>query len=211
MIDILGRKTSMNVQLVMWGVAELGLPHARHDVGGAFGGTDTPEFRAMNPNGVVPVVRDGDVVVFESGACLRYLAARYGDAHFWPQDPGARAELDKWADWVKVTVTVPLTAVFMQLVRTKPADRNAAVLEANVAALARLMPLADARIGAGPWLVGDRPTWADIVLGSILYRYYTLPFERAATPHLDAHYARLTRHAPFVEHVMVSYDSLRVA
>lgn len=210
MIEIFGRKTSSNVQIVMWGLAELGLEHVRHDYGGAFGGTDTPEFRAMNPNGVVPVLRDGAVTVFESGAVLRYLAARYGDEHFWPQDPGTRAGLDQWADWAKVTLNPPVIQVFLQLIRTKAAERNQALLATQLANTQKLMAMADARIGAGPWLNGERICWADCVMWHLLYRYYTLEIERKPTPNLDALYARLVARPAFAEHVMVSYDSLRV-
>ncbi len=88
MLTIYGRATSSNVQLVMWAVGELGLAHERLDYGHVHGGIDTPEFRAMNPRGLVPVLRDGDLVVWESCAILRYLAARYGDGGaFWPADP----------------------------------------------------------------------------------------------------------------------------
>ena len=103
MITIWGRNTSSNVQVVMWAVAELGLEHERIDWGGAFGGNDDPEYRAMNPNGVVPTIRDGELVMWESPAILRYLGARYGDEGFWPADPAERARLDMWAEWVKTS------------------------------------------------------------------------------------------------------------
>ena len=79
MITILGRRTSINVQAVIWLLNEMGLTHAREDYGIGFGGTDTPAYRAMNPMGLVPVLKDGDLTMFESQAILRYLAAEYGD------------------------------------------------------------------------------------------------------------------------------------
>ena len=87
MLTIWGRNTSSNVQTVMWAVAELGLEHERVDWGGAFGGNDAPDYRAMNPNGLIPVMRDGDTVLWESPVIVRYLGARYGDEAFWPSDP----------------------------------------------------------------------------------------------------------------------------
>jgi glutathione S-transferase len=91
MITVFGRNTSVNVQAVMWCIAELGLENERLDFGGAFGKTDTPEYRAMNPHGLVPTIKDGDTVVWESAAIIRYLACKYGDERFWPRDPGERA------------------------------------------------------------------------------------------------------------------------
>jgi len=210
MITIYGRATSSNVQLVMWAVAELDLAHERIDRGGPHGGTDSPEHLAMNPMGLIPVLVDGDLAVWESAAILRYLGARYGDDGFWPRDPARRAELDQWAEWIKQHVAPALiTGVFWQLVRTPPAERDHARIEAETARLARLMPLADRRIGAGPYLNGDHLSFADIMLGHVLYRYFTLELDRVDTPDLRAYYDRLTDRPAYREHVMVSYESLR--
>lgn len=211
MITVWGRATSSNVQTVMWALAELGLAHTRIDAGGAYGGLDSPEYRAMNPNGRIPVMRDGDLVLWESAACLRYLAARYGSAEFWPADPAARAPLDMWAEWIKTTFAQAFNyGVFWQLVRTPSAERDTAQIARNIEAVKPLAAMLDARIGEGPYLAGAALSFADVMVGHQLYRYYTLPIERAGTPHLDAYYARLTDRPAYAEHVMVSYEPLRV-
>jgi len=211
MIKVWGRASSSNVQVVMWAVAELGLDHERVDWGGKFGGNDDPEYRAMNPMGLVPTLRDGDVVMFESQAILRYLGARYGDEGFWPADPGKRGALDMWSEWVKTSFVQPLVYnVFWQLIRTKAADRNHATLAEGAAKLKTLSAMIDKRLGAGPFLGGEHLSFADIALGTPLYRYYTLDFERGHTPNLDAYYARLQERPAYRQHAMVSYDSLRV-
>ena len=210
MIRIWGRATSSNVQTVMWAVAELGLEHERLDWGGTFGGNDDPAYREMNPNGLIPVLRDGDVVLWESPAILRYLGARYGDEGFWPSDPARRAGLDMWAEWVKTSICPELIyKVFWQLVRTPEARRDLAAAGAGADALAALMPRLDARLGNGPFLGGQALSFADIMAGHVLYRYMTMDFAKADTPNLDAYYARLTGRPAYQEHVMVSYESLR--
>ena len=124
MITIYGRATSSNVQLAMWTIGEIGLDHERLDYGHAYGGTDTPEYRAMHPLGRVPVMREtqqgrNDLVMFESGAIARYLCGRYGADPFWPADPQARAELDVWCELVKATIA-PMWAqpIFWSLLKT---------------------------------------------------------------------------------------------
>jgi len=209
MITIHGRTTSSNVQLVMWAIGELGLEHRRLDVGGSFGGTDTPEYRAMNPNGLIPVLQDGALAMFESAAILRYLAARYGEESFWPKDPVKRASLDQWAEWGKVTFAPAVLRIFIQLMRTREADRKLAVIAEAAGEVGRLAKILDERIGEGPYLGGATFTFADIPAGSLLYRYMTLPFEKAETPNLTAYYKRLTERPAYAEHVMVSYESLR--
>ena len=211
MLKIWGRNTSSNVQIAMWAVGELGLAHERIDWGGKFGGNDDPEYRSMNPNGLIPTLKDGDVVVWESGAILRYLAARYGDEVFWPSDPARRAPLDMWAEWIKTSFAPPLThQIFWQLIRTPAAERNRATIEDGIAKVKKLTAMLDARIGDGPYLNGDDLCFADVMVGHLLYRYFTLDFDRATAPNLEGYYARLQKRPAYREHVMVSYDSLRV-
>lgn len=212
MITVWGRATSSNVQAVMWALAELKLQAERIDVGGAFGALDTPEYRTMNPNGRIPVMKDGDLVLWESAACLRYLGARYGGPAFWPADPGARASLDMWAEWIKTTFATAFNyGVFWQLVRTPSTERDMDQIAKNIEAVKPLATMLDDRIGEGPFLDGAELSFADVMVGHQLYRYYTLDIDRAETPHLDAYYARLVARPTYSEHVMVSYEPLRVA
>ena len=206
-----GRATSSNVQTVMWAVAELGLDFERFDVGGVFGGTDTADYLAMNPMGLVPTLQDGDVTLFESCAIVRYLGARYGDEDFWPRDPVHRALLDQWAEWGKGTFSRAVVyEVFWTMIRTAKADRDMDALAAGIANVSRLTKMLDQRLGDGPYMAGEKLSFADIILGHVLYRYYTLDFERVDTPNLDAYYNALTNRPAYAEHVMVDYSSLKV-
>ncbi len=205
-----GRATSSNVQTVIWALAELGLDFKRLDIGGAFGGNDTAEYLAMNPTGLVPTLQDGGVTLFESCAITRYLAAQYGDEAFWPTDPATRAALDQWAEWAKGTFSRAIVyEVFWILVRTPKAQRNLDALAAGVANVGKMAGLLDGRLGGDDYLGGDELSFADIVAGHALYRYYTLDFDRPETPNLDAYYERLTKRPAYAEHVMVDYSSLR--
>jgi glutathione S-transferase len=209
MLTIYGRDYSSNVQLVMWAVGELGLSHERLDVGHRFGGTDTPEFRAMNPMRLVPVLRDGAVVMFESAAILRYLGTRYGDATFWPVDPEVRGPLDTWAEWGKHSFAPAANRVFFTHVATPPSKRTPQVLAEAVAAVVPLAKILDARIGAGPWLAGEAFSFADIGPGHILHRYYTVDWARPETPALDAYWERLKARPAYAAHAMKSFEPLR--
>ncbi|MEM7171793.1 MAG: glutathione S-transferase N-terminal domain-containing protein [Pseudomonadota bacterium] len=213
MIKVWGRATSSNVQAAMWCVGELGLAHERIDVGGAFGGLDTPDFIAMNPHQRIPVVQDGPATLWESNAIIRYLASRYGRDDFWPEDPVQRAQIDMWMEWVKTTLyPVFVGGVFWTLVRTPKAERNMAQHEANLATVDSLMKLAEAQLSAskGLFFVADTFTPADISFGHLLYRYFTLEIERPDLPRLREYYDSLTGRDAYRTHVMISYDSLRV-
>jgi glutathione S-transferase len=212
MITVYGRATSSNVQAVMWGIAELGLACERLDYGHVYGGTDTPEFRAMNPNGLVPVLRDGELVLFESCAILRYLGSRYGRFPFWPEDPVARAPIDVWAEWGKTTLARDFTVpIFWGVIRTPPARRDPAALARALDVHERNLAILEAKLGDGPYVMGPDLTLADIVIGHVLYRYFTIEIPRIDRPGLAAYYARLTERPAYAEHVMVSYEPLREA
>lgn len=211
MIKIWGRATSSNVQLVMWGAAEIGIDVERIDAGGAFGGTDTAEFRAMNPNGLVPAMQDGDLMLFESAAILRYLGAEYGSDTFWPTNPKNRASLDAWAEWTKTTLCqVLIYQVFWTLVRTPKAERDMALLGTQTDNLGQLMQLAEEELGNKAYLGGDDLMFADVMFGHTLYRYYTLDFVRRDLPNLAAYYERISARPAYKEHVMVDYSVLQV-
>jgi glutathione S-transferase len=212
MLTVWGRKTSSNVQAVMWCVGELGLAFERHDVGHKYGGNDTPEFLAMNPNGTVPVLQDGaNEPLWESGAILRYLATRYGAAPFWPQDPAARAQIDKWTEWSKINIATNFIGpIFWRVVRTAPKDQNHAAIAAAIKTLGRYLDIAEARLATHDFLGGDAFTLADIQFGHVLYRYFDIAIDRPAHPALRRYYDRLTTRPAFGEHVVVSYEELRV-
>lgn len=212
MITVWGRATSGNVQIVMWAIGELGLEHERIDVGGSFGGLDAPDFAAKNPNRLIPVIKDGDgPYLWESAAIVRYLGARYGHGSFWPSNPARRAQLDMWAEWAKTTFNPSLlTGLFLPLVFTAPAKQDRAAIEAAATKIGALAAILDRRLAEGPYLGGEALCFADIVVGTLLYRYFTLDFARGDTPNLLAYYERLTQRPAYARHAMVSYEHLRV-
>ena len=210
MITVYGRATSSNVQAVMWGIAELDLPYERLDYGHVYGGLDTPEYRAMNPNGLVPTIRDGDLVLWESCAILRYLGSRYGRFPFWPEDPVARAPVDMWAEWGKTTFVRDFNVpIFWATVRTPPSKRDPAALAAALKQFDHQLDILEAQLRTHPYVTGDDFTLADIVIGHDLYRYFTIDIPRRDRPTLAAYYARLTARPAYREHVMISYEPLR--
>ena len=212
MLEIWGRKTSSNVQALMWCVGELGLAYRRHDVGHRYGGNDTPGFLAMNPNGTVPVLRDeGGEPLWETGAILRYLGARYGETPFWPKELIARTQVDKWAEWSKLNVALNFTApVFWRVVRTPPQDRDPAAIASALQLLDASLSIAETQLTRHAYLAGDAFTLADIQFGHVLYRYFDIAIERPVHRALRRYYDRLTERPAFQDHVMVSYEELRV-
>jgi glutathione S-transferase len=203
MLKVWGRTSSSNVQKVMWAIAELGLAHERVDVGGSFGGLDAPDYAAMNPNRLIPVVDDGGTVIWESNAIVRYLAARYGSGSLWPEEAGPRSEADRWMDWQLTTVQPALTPVFMGLIRTAPERRDLAAITAGAERVGQAMTLLDGHLAKRPFIAGDMLTMGDIPIGVACWRYRTLDIARPELPHLEAWYERLQARAAYRTHVML--------
>jgi len=201
-MKVYGRVTSSNVMKVLWALDEIGVPYERVDAGMTFGVVDTPEYRAMNPNGRVPTIVDGDLVLWESNAIVRYIGAKYDAGGIWPEDPAKRADLDRWMDWQQTTVNAPFTPVFWQLVRTPPEQRDQAAIDAGVTQSVANMRILEARIDGCDWLAGDRLTMADIPFGPILHRFFNLPFERPDLPKVRGWYDRMCARPAFKRHIV---------
>lgn len=190
MLTIWGRLTSLNVQKVMIAVGELGLAHERIDLGGPFGGTDTPEAIARNPNRLVPVIRDGDFVLWESNAIVRYLARVYGTGTLWPDDARAAADADRWMDWQATTFNPALGDAFLHTVRLPEAQRRADLVGPSIARTEPLLNLLDAHLAGRKFMAGAH-SMGDIPLACSVHRWYGLPIERQPHPHVEAWLGRL--------------------
>ena len=202
MLKIWGRNNSVNVIKVLWCAAELGLDFDRADIGGAFGGNDQPEYLAKNPMGRVPTVEDGDLVLWESQAIVRYLAATHGIGTLWPEDPGERALSDLWMDWYTAHLHPPMTTIFWGLVRTVEANRdNNAIAAAKVEA-GKLWSVLDQHLEGRDFVNGRQLTIGDFPAGAAAFRYYSLVEERPAMPNLDRWYAALGERPAYRTHVM---------
>ncbi|CAH0218036.1 glutathione S-transferase family protein [Roseomonas sp. CECT 9278] len=209
MLTLWGRRSSFNVQKVMWLLHEIGLPHRHIEAGGAHGGLDTPAFGAMNPHRKVPVIDDDGHVVWESHAILRYIAARHGGARFWHDDARIRSQADRWIDWVATGLQPDLlNGVFWGFYRTPAPARDMVAVSAAIARTDARLAVLDGVLAGRAFLGGDAPGLADIAAGTGLYRWFTLDIPRAPAPHVEAWYARLQQRPAYRDGVMIPYAEL---
>lgn len=191
MLKIWGRISSVNVQKVVWAADEMGLKYERIDAGGSFGKTKTPEYLAMNPNSLVPVIEEDGFVLYESNAIVRYLAGRYSGGKLWPEDARKRADVDRWMEWQSTSFTPAMRDAFWQLVRVAPEARDARALEASRAKSEKYAGILDAHLATRRWIAGDGFTLADLVNGCAAHRWLNLPIARTPRPHLERWYGEL--------------------
>jgi glutathione S-transferase len=192
-LTLWGNADSINVQKVMWCCEEAGVAYQRIDAGRHFGVVDTPEFRVLNPNGLVPVIADGGLVVWESNAIVRYLAARYASGTLWPEDPALRSHADRWMDWTNATLWPALVPLFRAYMRTPPGQRDAATTEAARLESLAALTLLDQALQGREYVAGTQFTMGDIALGCAVWRWFALPVERPALARLESWFARLAQ------------------
>lgn len=188
MLKIWGRLSSINVQKVVWAAGEVRQAFERIDVGGPFGGLDTPAFRALNPNGQIPVLEDGDFRLWESNSIVRYLAARYDAAGLWEADPARRADAERWMDWMLSELQPATAPVLWGVVRKVPGHTDPAKIAEGIGRTEALMAILDAQLAQRPFLAGDRFGVADITVGCGTHRWLNMPVEKVERPALRRWY-----------------------
>jgi glutathione S-transferase len=205
MIKLWGRTNSSNVMKVIWLLEELGLHYERTDAGAQFGRTGTPEYRAMNPLGLVPSIEDGSFHLFESNAILRYICnAHAPGSAFYPPAPQPRATVEAWMEFQQTALNRPQGVVFWGLARTPPEKRDNAAIEAGAKDAAQMWGIIDARLAHQPYVAGDALTLADMTFGPHVHRWMVLPVpSRPEHPHLHAWYERLLARPAFKTHVAI--------
>lgn len=207
MIELWGRKNSSNVMTVTWTLNELGLEYKRYNIGGTFGGADTPEMLARNPNAVVPTLADDGKVLYESNAVARYLSAKYGSGTLWPTDVYQRGVADQWMDWLKTTMYPGFVPIFFNMIRKAPQDRNQAAIDAALKTTHKTLTDLDRHLQSNTYVAGDTFTMGDIPLGPAIYRYMTLDIERPKLDALDRWYQLMCERPAFAQHVMIPFGT----
>jgi len=189
MLKIYGTKSSSNVQKVLWCCGEIGLAFEHEEIGPRDGRHKSPEYRALNPNALVPTIEDDGFILWESNVIVRYLAAKHAMGSLCPEDLVQRADADRWMDWQQTTLASPMGVLFRGLLREPRDTIDAAEIDAAMQKSDAAWRILDERLATRPYVAGDDLTMGDIALGNAVHRWYRLPVERPALPHLAAWYA----------------------
>jgi glutathione S-transferase len=201
-LTIYGRTNSVNVQKVLWCLAEVAVPYTRIDAGLQHGKNTEPWYLALNPNGKVPLLQDGSFTLWESNTIVRYLAAKHGHGSLCPASLETRALAERWMDWQLSTLIRPVSIVFQNLFRTPEAQRDPAAIERNLQEANRAMAMLDAHLAKQPFVAGPTFTMGDIPVGAVAHRWLEIPgIERPAFAAIRAWRDRLAERAGFRAHV----------
>ncbi len=204
-LKVWGRNNSNNVQKVLWCAAELGLAVDRVDAGGPFGGLDTAEYRAMNPNALIPVIDDDGFVLWEANSIVRYLAAKHDTGGLYPTDLQVRADAERWMDWQTNTYWPAFFNAFWGVLRTPPDQQDPAQIAASASATGDLTRILDGYLAGRDYVAGDRLTVGDIPIGVAVDHFLRLDGvdHPDDVPNVRAWQDRLAERAPFRDLVML--------
>jgi glutathione S-transferase len=192
MLQILGKASSINVRKVLWTCAKLDLPFEREDWGSGFRSTETAEFLTLNPNAMVPVIKDGGFVLWESNSIIRYLASSYGGAHLYPADPQTRARIDQWIDWQASELNRAWSYAFLALVRKSPDHQDTESIKASSATWTRHIGILNRQLeSTGAFVAGRDFSLADIPIGLSLNRWFSTPLAHPEFPAVLDYFERL--------------------
>jgi glutathione S-transferase len=202
-LQIWGRANSVNVQKVLWCCHELDVAYERIDAGMQFGRNSEADYLAMNPNGRVPTLVQGDFVLWESNSIMRYVALAYGaTSRLYPSTPKVRAGMERWLDWTLTTLQPAERPLFWGLVRTPVADRDMAALQKAADANAALWEMVDRQLSRQTWMEGDDFSLADIAIGCYARRWFGVEgVTRPALPHLQRWYQAISVRPGFQTYV----------
>lgn len=194
MLRILGRANSFNVRKILWLCEELAIPYTREDWGRGFTPTTTPEFLKLNPVAQVPVVLDGDLVLRESNAILRYLALKHGAEAIYPSPPAARFAVEQWLDWVAYDLTHAMRGAFLGGQLGEAPWNNPWFVDQGRRDFTHCIGLLEGELAQrGPYVTGAAFSLADIPMGLVVNRWFSVQgFEKPAYPAVAAYYDRLT-------------------
>jgi glutathione S-transferase len=200
MLTILGRANSINVRKVLWLCGELGLEYEREDWGQGFRDVNDPGYLTLNPNGLVPVIRDGDFVLWESDAIVRYLAQREGRGDLYPADLQQRAVVEQWMNWYGTNFAQSFRYAFHALIRKNPAFADQTRIDSSLRACAARVAILDAHLArTGPYVAGPDFTLADILMGAGVNRWMHMPADKPPCPAVAAYYERLSARPAYAE------------
>ena len=194
-MQLYGKPTSINVRKVLWTLAELETNAELLPCGSGFAPIDTAEFRQLNPNVLVPVLQDGDFVLWESNSICRYLVRKSSHPTLLGGDLQQMAKVEQWMDWQACELNPAWRYAFMALVRQHPDFTDpAAIAQSAQQWLLKLQILDAALAQTGAYICGADFTLADILLGLSLNRWLQTPIaDRLELPHLAAYQQRLAQ------------------
>jgi glutathione S-transferase len=204
-IKVWGRRNSVNVQKIMWAIGEMNLEFERYDAAGSFGIND--DYLKLNPSGTVPTIEDGDFVLWESNACVRYLAREYGAGTLYPENSQSIGLTEQWMDFQTSSLYPVFMPIFYNKVRSPPEKFNSNLVAEGIKGCTLFFEKLNRHLKNQDFLVGSKLSMGDVSIGSMMYRYYEMDIERPELKFVNNWYQRLIERPAYQKNVMIPFGS----
>ena len=190
-LRILGRVTSINMRKVLWTADLIATEYVTELWGKPHRDPNSPEYLALNPNALVPVIIDDGFVLWESNAIMRYLADTRRSG-LWPVAPKERALVDQWLTWQVSELNAQWGYAMHALLRKNPAYTDEGRIAESIANwTARMQILENQLIKGGGFVANGRLSIADLAIALSTHRWYSTPFDHREFPAIRQHYELL--------------------
>jgi glutathione S-transferase len=174
-----------------WLIEELGVPCEVKHIDLQAGDQKKPDYLKLNPNGTVPTLVDGDLVLWESAAICQYLADKFPEKRLAP--PVGTPERGKYYQWIHYAMSglePPAVTIFLHTMRLPEAERIPALVEGARTQLDAAIKVVDGALAGRDWILGSQFSAADVMVGSTLAWAQMMGLVSDKTPNVAAYLAR---------------------
>ena len=205
MIQLYGRRNSINVQKVSWALCELNLEFKWHDEYGKFGKVNVENYEKINPQLIVPTLDHNGSVIKQSNAIVRYLYRKYTDVYEISKDEDI-AIAESWMEFQTTDLQLNMTPIFWGLVRNPSEDRDQEQIDKNIILLNEKFAIFDKFLEGHEYILNNKFGMSDIIMGAASYRYLSLPIERPNLLNLKSWYDKISNRDCFKKNILGTFS-----
>jgi glutathione S-transferase len=205
LIQLYGRRNSINVQKVSWALCELNLEFKWHDEYGKFGKVNVENYEKINPQLIVPTLDHNGSVIKQSNAIVRYLYRKYTDVYEISKDEDI-AIAESWMEFQTTDLQLNMTPIFWGLVRNPSEDRDQELIDKNIILLNEKFEIFDKFLEGHEYILNNKFGMSDIIMGAASYRYLSLPIERPNLLNLKSWYDKISNRDCFKKKILGTFS-----
>ena len=205
MIQLYGRRNSINVQKVSWALCELNIEFKWHDEHGKFGTVNVENYEKLNPQLIVPTLDHNGTIINQSNSIVRYLYRKYTDVYEISKAEDI-AIAEQWMEFQATDLQLNMTPIFWGLVRNPPEDRDQDLIDKNIILLNKKFEIFDNFLSDREFILNNNFAMSDIIMGVATYRYNSLPIERPNLVNLQNWYKKISNRNCFKKNILGTFS-----
>ena len=205
MIQLYGRRNSINVQKVSWALCELNIEFKWHDEHGKFGTVNVENYEKLNPQLIVPTLDYNGTIINQSNSIVRYLYRKHTDVYEISKAEDI-AIAEQWMEFQATDLQLNMTPIFWGLIRNPPEDRDQDLIDKNIVLLNKKFEIFDNFLSDREFILNNNFGMSDIIMGVATYRYNSLPIERPNLVNLQNWYKKISSRNCFKKNILGTFS-----